>query len=81
MAAYPKALRLACGNADGVRGTKMELDHFLGKHGVDICLPTEVFQLANYVCHSTDRPTEGGGTSILVRRGTDHYAIPVPGLT
>ena len=93
MAAHPKAhsakaLRLACWNADGVRGRKMELDHFLGKHGVDICLLTEthlrsgqVFRLANYVCHRTDRPTEGGGTAILVRRGIDHYAIPVPGLT
>ena len=93
MVAHPKAhsvraLRLACWNADGVRGRKMELDHFLGKHGVDICLLTEthlrsgqVFRLANYVCHRTDRPTEGGGTAILVRRGIDHYAIPVPGLT
>jgi exonuclease III len=83
-----KALRVACWNADGIRGRKMELDHFLGKHRVDICLLTEthlrsgqVFLLANYVCHHTDRPTEGGGTAILVRRGIDHYAITVPGLT
>jgi hypothetical protein len=41
----------------------------------------KVFRLANYVCHRTDLPTEGGGTAILVRRGIDHYAIPVPGLT
>jgi hypothetical protein len=66
----------------------MELDNFLGKHGVDICLLTEthvrsgqVFRLANYVCHRIDRPTEGGGTAILVRRGIGHYAIPAPGLT
>ena len=32
------------------------------------------------VCHRTDRPTMGGGTAILVRRGIDHHAIPVPGL-
>jgi hypothetical protein len=71
-----------------VRGRKMELDHFLGKHGVDICLLTEthlrsgqVFRLANYVCHLTDRPTECGGTAILVRRGIDHYARHIPGLT
>ena len=93
MVAHPKAhsvraLRLACWNADGVRGRKMELDHFLGKHGVDIGLQTEnhlrsvqVFRLANYVCHRTDRPTESGGTAILVRRCIDHYVIPVPGLT
>jgi exonuclease III len=93
MAVHPKALsakalRLACWNADGVRGRKMELDHFLGKHGVDICLLTEthlrsgqIFRLANYVCHLKDRHTEGGGTAILVHRGIDHYAINVPGLT
>ena len=43
--------------------------------------PGEVFRLANYVCHRTAWPMEGGGTAILVRRGIDHYAIPVPGLT
>ena len=69
-----KALRLAYWNADGVRGRKLELEHFLSQHGVDICLlnktflnPREAFRLANYVCHRTDRPTAGGGTAILVR--------------
>jgi hypothetical protein len=41
----------------------------------------DVFRFANYVCHRTDRPTEGGGTAILVRRVIDHYAVPVLGLT
>jgi hypothetical protein len=83
-----KALRLACWNADGVRGRKLELEHILSQHGVDICLLTEthlresdVFRLANFVCHGTDRPTEGGRTAVLVRRGIDHYAVPVLGLT
>jgi hypothetical protein len=31
-------------------------------------------------CHRTDRLTEGGGTAILVRRGVDHYALPVQGV-
>jgi hypothetical protein len=35
---------------------------------------------AHYVCHRTDRPTVGGGTAILVRRGIDNYAVPVSGL-
>ena len=59
-----KALRLACWNADGVRGRKLELEHFLSKHGVEIFLlsetflnPDQAFRLANYVCHRTDRPT------------------------
>ena len=33
------------------------------------------------VCHRTDRPTTGGGTAILVRRGIVHHPVPVPGLT
>ena len=83
-----KALRLACWNADGVSGRKLELEHFLGHHGVDICLLSETllshgqaFRLANYVSHRTDRPTAGGGTAILVRRGIVHHSVPVPGLT
>jgi hypothetical protein len=84
---WTKALRLACWNADGVRSKKQELDHFLGQHGIDICLLAEthlrageVFRLANYDCHRNDRLTEGGGTAILVRRGIAHHAVPVQGL-
>jgi len=83
-----KALRFACWNANGVRGRKLELEHFLSQHGVDICLfsetflnPGQAFRLANYVCHRTDRPTTGGGTTILVRHGIVHHSVPVPGLT
>ena len=61
-----KTLRLACWNADCVRGKKLELEHFLGQHGVDIRLlsetflnPGEAFRLANYVCHRTDRIQPG----------------------
>jgi len=83
-----KALRLACWNADVVRGRKLELEHFFSKHGVDICLLGEkflnsgqAFRLANYVCHSTDRPTAEDGTAILVRCGFTHHSVPLPGLT
>ena len=85
-----KALRLACWNADGVRGRKLDLEHFLSQHSVDICLlsvtflnSAQTFRLANDVCHRTDRPTAGGGTAILVRRGITHHSVPVPvpGLT
>jgi hypothetical protein len=34
-------------------------------------------RFANYVCPTRGR---GGGTAILVRRGIDHYAVPVLGL-
>jgi exonuclease III len=82
-----KALRLAFWNADGVRGKKIELGHFLALHGVDVCLlnethldPGQAFRFANYVCLRTDRSTKGGGTAILVRRGIEHHALSVPGL-
>jgi hypothetical protein len=62
-----KALRLACWNADGVHGRKLELEHLLIQHGVDICLlsetflnPEQTFRLANYVCHRTDRSAGRG---------------------
>jgi hypothetical protein len=71
-----------------VRGRKLELEHFLNQHGVDICLlsetflnPGQAFRLANYVCHRTDRLTAGDGTAIPVRRGIVHHSVPVPGLT
>ena len=83
-----KTLCLVCWNADGVRGRKLELEHFLGQRRVDICLlsetflnPGEGFRFANYVCHRTDRPTARGGTAILVRRDIQHHSVPVPGLT
>jgi hypothetical protein len=80
-------LRLACWNADGVCGRKLELEQFLRERGIDICLLNETHLVAeraltyaNYVCHRTDRPTPGGGTAILVHKGIDHYAVPVSGL-
>jgi exonuclease III len=92
MAARPrrtpiKALRLACWNADGVRGRKLELEQFLSEHGVDICLLNVTHLVAeralsfeNYVCNQTDRHTPGGGAANLVHKGIDHYAVPVSGL-
>jgi exonuclease III len=78
-------LRLACWNADGVRGRRLELQHFLGHHSVDICLlsethlsPEQAFRFANNICHRSYRNSQGGGTANLVRRGIDHYAVPVP---
>jgi hypothetical protein len=53
-------LRLACWNADGVRGRKLEMEQFLGGHGVDIFVLNNIhlvagsaLRFANYVCHRT----------------------------
>jgi exonuclease III len=92
MAARPrrsigKALRLAVWNANGFHCKKMELDHFLAQHGVDVWLLNEThlvsgegFRFANYVCHRTDRSKKGGGIANLVRQGIENHALPVPGL-
>jgi len=49
-------------NADGVRSRKLEMEHFLKQHGVDICLLNETFlnpgqvnRLAIYRYHRKDR--------------------------
>jgi hypothetical protein len=38
-----KPLRLAYWNADGLRGRKLELEHFLGQHSVNVCLLSETY--------------------------------------
>ena len=78
-------LRLSCWNADGVRGRKLELDHFIEQHGIDIVDEThlrsgESFRIANYVCHRTYHLTEEGGTAILVPRGIYRDSVPVQSL-
>ena len=82
-----KALRLVCSNADVVGRRKLELDKFLGQYGIEICLlkethlrSREIFRMANYVCHRTDRLIEGDGTAILIRRVVDHYTVHIQGL-
>jgi hypothetical protein len=84
---WGKALRLACWNADGVRGRNVELEQIISEKDVDICLPDgthlesgRALRFANYDCHRTERPTPGGGRAILVHKGTDHYAVPVSSL-
>jgi hypothetical protein len=92
MAARPrtttgKDLRPASRNANGVRARKLELEQFLSEDSIDSCVPNETHILAeralrfgNYFCHRADRPNPGGGTAILVHKGTDIYAVPVSGL-
>ena len=61
-----KLLRLAYWNADGVHGRKLELEHFLNQHDVDISLLSEAFlnhneafRLAN--CLPPHRQTDSRG--------------------
>jgi hypothetical protein len=55
-----KALSHARWNADRVHGRKLELDHFLSQHGVDIYLLSETSLNAGQdFCHRTDKPPVG----------------------
>jgi hypothetical protein len=64
-----KAVRLACWNADGVRGRKLELEHFLSEHGIDICLPNETYLEPGRALRFANCLSPDGlpGTAILVR--------------
>jgi hypothetical protein len=71
MAARPrrsrgKALRLACWNADGVRGTKLELEHFLSEEGVDICLLNEIHLESGWALRFADYFATGRTDRLLV---------------
>jgi hypothetical protein len=57
-----KVLRLACWNADGVGCRKLELEHFLSQHGVDICLLT----ITNLRERERERETSSGLQTMFV---------------
>ena len=70
-----KTLRFACWNEDGVRGRKLQVEHFLNQHSVEICVLSETFLnngqnsgVGNYAFHRTETDI-GGGTTIMIRRG------------
>jgi hypothetical protein len=80
-----KPLRLACWNADGVRGRKLELEQFLSHHSV--CALNETFlnpvqDFPCQLCLLPHRQTDcSGGTDISVNSDIVHHAFLVPGLT
>ena len=54
-------MQIASWNANGMRGTNLELEHFINQHGVAISFssetflsPGQAFQLDNDVCRRTD---------------------------
>jgi hypothetical protein len=81
---WRKALRLACWNAVGFRGRKLELDPYLSKHGFDICLLKETqfasartLRFAKYVCQRKYLPSHVGGTAVHLRDRINNYPVPV----
>ena len=73
-------------NADRVCGIRLELQHFLIQHGVDICLLSEIFispgqalQLDNYA--NARQIDSRDGRTTIIHRGIVQQTVPVPGLT
>jgi hypothetical protein len=80
-----KALRLACWNADGFRGWKLE--HFLSQHRVDMSLDRNSSERERRLsaCKLRLSPNRLGPQRETEQQywssGIDHYTLPVLGLT
>lgn len=82
-------LTVAIWNAQGIKRKKIELEHFLSQHNVDILLANEThlrggehFKLRNMVSYRTDRQLQqGGGTAVFLRNSFIHHQEEIPNLT
>lgn len=82
-------LTAAIWNAEGIKGKKTEIEHFISQYNVDILLANEThlrggerFRLRNMVSYRTDRQLQqGGGTAIFLRRSFIHHQEVIPPLT
>lgn len=84
---HPQNLTLLAWNANGIRQKKDEFLHFFKQHACDIALinetflkPGQTFKLPNTTIYRNDRPSHGGGTAVIVRRGISHHEITLPPL-
>ena len=75
-------------NANGIRTRHAELQNLLDTDNITAALISEThlsekdkFSLASYEIYRMDRPTQGGGTAIVVRNGVKSHEIPLPPLT
>ncbi|XP_048524255.1 uncharacterized protein LOC125505135 [Dendroctonus ponderosae] len=72
----PKSLCVISWNANGVKNKKIELQDFLDKYSVDVCLIQE--NMLKYQTHRADWPTRVGGTLVAVKRCIQHHEIVKP---
>lgn len=84
MPAVKNAIKIMHWNANSIQNKTEELVHFLQEHDIDVALisethlkPCNKFKVQNYSVYRTDRMRgPGGGTAILVKKLTQHYALP-----
>jgi retron-type reverse transcriptase len=82
-----KSLQIAFFNANGLRGSRNELETFADDHDLDLILVGETKlqagvadpKIRGFVLYRSDRDRgPGGGTAIYVRNATPHYQITLP---
>jgi retron-type reverse transcriptase len=82
-----RSLQIAFFNANGLRGSRNELETFADYHDLDLILVGETKlqagvadpKIRGFVLYRSDRDRgPGGGTAIYVRNATPHYQITLP---
>jgi retron-type reverse transcriptase len=82
-----RSLQIAFFNANGLRGSRNELEIFADDHDLDLILVGETKlqagvadpKIRGFVLYRSDRDRgPGGGTAIYVRNATPHYQITLP---
>jgi retron-type reverse transcriptase len=82
-----RSLQIAFFNANGLRGSRNELETFADDHDLDLILVGETKlqagvadpKIRGFVLYRSDRDRgPGGGTAIYVRNATPHYQITLP---
>jgi retron-type reverse transcriptase len=82
-----RSLQIAFFNANGLRGSRNELETFADDHDLDLILVGETKlqagvadpKIRGFVLYRCDRDRgPGGGTAIYVRNATPHYQITLP---
>jgi retron-type reverse transcriptase len=82
-----RSLQIAFFNANGLRGSRNELETFADDHDLDLILVGETKlqagvadpKIRGFVLYRSDRDRgPGGGTAIYLRNATPHYQITLP---
>lgn len=77
-------LKISYWNANGAFLRKLEIEHFLETHQIDVFLISEThltesheFNISGFQLYDTKHPdgTPRGGTGILIRKSINHYAL------
>ena len=74
-------------NANSIISKKDEFVHFIKTKNIGVAMISETFlnpgskfSITNFTTYRNDRPTLGGGTAIVVKRGIEHFEAVLPTL-